>query len=91
MSLPKYVSYWYVQDAIKKATRDCMYHGMNSPQCKASWKEVECIEAYFTDRFKPVPVVTRSETEECIKKIIPIHINADLRQDTHWKDGDARG
>lgn len=93
MSLPKYVSYWYVQDAIKKATRDCMYHGMNSPQCKASWNEVECIDAYFTDRFRPVPKLTRSETEDCIKKIdvFIIKSDADIRQDTHWKDGDARG
>lgn len=65
MSLPKYISYWYIQDAIKKATRDCMYYGMNHPQCKASWKDVECVEAYFVDRFSKVPKLTRVHIEEC--------------------------
>lgn len=90
MSLPKYVSYWYIQDAIKKATRDCMYHGMNSHQCKASWKEVDCIDVYFTDKFKPNPIVTRTETEDCIKKINYYkYKNANLCKDTHREDGDT--
>lgn len=67
MSLPKYVSYWYIQDAIKKATRDCMYYGQNHPQCKASWKDVECVEAYFNDRFKVIPIVSKDDTETCLK------------------------
>ena len=90
MSLPKYVSYWYIQDSIKKATRDCMYYGTNSQQCKASWKEVECVDAYFTDKFRPVPKVTRSETENCIKKIDYYkYKNANLCEDSHWKDSDS--
>ena len=67
MSLPKYVSYWYVQDAIKKATRDCMYYGTNHPQCKASWHDVDCIEAYFNDRFKVVPLLSKIDAEICIE------------------------
>lgn len=63
--LPKYISYWYIQDAIKKATRDCMYYGSNHPQCKASWKDVECVEAYFKDRFNEKPKLTRIHIEEC--------------------------
>lgn len=90
MSLPKYISYWYIQDSIKKATRDCMYHGMNSPQCKASWKEVECVEAYFTDRFNEKPVLTRNDTQECIKKIDYYkYRNANLCKDTDGKDSDT--
>ena len=72
MSLPKYVSYCYVQDAIKKATRDCIYYGVGSPQCKQSWRDAECIEAYFVDRFKKVPILTRKD--------------ADLCKDPDWKD-----
>lgn len=68
MSLPKYISYWYVNDAIKKATRDCMYYGPTHPQCKASWNNVDCIEAYFNDKFKPIPEIKREDTEKCIKK-----------------------
>lgn len=69
MSLPKYVSYWYVQDAIKKATRDCMYYGTNHPQCKASWHDVDCIEAYFNDRFKVVPLLSKSDAKACIESL----------------------
>ncbi len=76
MSLPKYISYWYIQDAIKKATRDCMYYGPNSPQCKASWKEAECLEAYFDDRFKKIPTLTRKD--------------ADICKDPHRKDDNPR-
>lgn len=63
--LPKYISYWYIQDSIKKATRDCMYYGTNHPQCKAAWKDVECVEAYFIDRFNKEPQLTRVHIEEC--------------------------
>lgn len=63
--LPKYISYWYIQDSIKKATRDCMYYGPNHPQCKASWKDVECVEEYFKDRFNEHPQLTRVHIEEC--------------------------
>ena len=94
MILPKYVSYWYVQDAIKKATRDCMYYGPNHPQCKESWKEVECIDAYFNDRFKVSPVITKQETEACIDDLKNKHVsknkNADLCEDTYRKDSDSR-
>lgn len=65
MSLPKYISYWYIQSEIKKATRDCMYYGTNHPICKQSWKEVECIEAYFNDRFKKIPQLTRKDADLC--------------------------
>lgn len=75
--LPKYISYWYIQDAIKKATRDCMYYGPNHPNCKASWKEAECLEAYFNDRFKKIPQLTRKD--------------ADLCKDPHGKDNNSRG
>lgn len=68
MSLPKYISYWYINDAVKKATRDCMYYGQNHPQCKASWHNVECVEAYFIDKFKPVPQIKKEDTEKCIQK-----------------------
>lgn len=77
MSLPKYVSYWYVQDAIKKATRDCMYYGPNSIQCKKSWKDVECTEAYFNDKFKKIPILTKQD--------------ADLCKNSDWKDSDSGG
>ena len=92
MSLPKYVSYWYIQDAIKKATRDCMYYGHKHPQCKASWKDVECVETYFNDRFKPVPFITRSDAERCLKNNIVLTTkNANLCEDSHWEDNYPRG
>lgn len=65
LKLPKYVSYMYVQDAIKKATRDCMYYGTRSPQCKKAWHDVECVEAYFLDKFKKKPQVTRQDADLC--------------------------
>lgn len=65
MSLPKYVSYWYIQNEIKKATRDCMYYGFNSPQCKQSWHDVECVEAYFVDKFKKKPLITKKDADLC--------------------------
>lgn len=88
MSLPKYISYWYIQDAIKKATRDCMYYGQNHPQCKASWKDVECVEAYFVDRFNKIPTLTRFDIEECkLKKInVSNNRNADFRENSYGKD-----
>ena len=64
-SLPKYVSYWYVQDAIKKATRDCMYYGTGSPQCKNAWRDAECVESYFNDRFKKLPQITKKDADLC--------------------------
>ena len=86
MSLPKYVSHWYIQDAIKKATRDCMYYGQNHPQCKASWKDVECVEAYFNDKFKIFPIVSKDDTEKCLKNNIELLSNANLREDSHWQN-----
>ncbi len=42
-----------------------MYYGSNSPQCKQSWREAECLDAYFTDRFKKIPVLTRKDADLC--------------------------
>jgi hypothetical protein len=64
-SLPKYVSYWYVQDSIKKATRVCTYYGNNSHQCKKAWHDVECTETYFVDKFKSLPQVTKKDADLC--------------------------
>jgi hypothetical protein len=76
--LPKYVSYMYVQDSIKHATRTCMYYGTGSPQCKKAWHDVECIEAYFNDKFKKKPLgITKKD--------------ADLCKDSYGKDDHARG
>ena len=66
MSLPKYVSHWYIQDSIKKATRDCMYYGTNSHQCKKAWHDAECVEAYFNDKFKKKPQgITKDDANLC--------------------------
>lgn len=75
--LPKYVSYWYIQDSIKQATRTCMYYGTGSPQCKKAWHDVECVEAYFNDKFKKIPLLTKQD--------------ADLCKDAYGKDDHARG
>lgn len=77
MSLPKYVSYAYVQNEIKKATRDCMYYGFRSKQCEQAWHDVECTEAYFNDKFKKKPLITKQD--------------ADLCKDSYGQDGDSGG
>lgn len=65
LPLPKYVSHWYVQDSIKKATRTCKYYGVNSHECKKAWHDAECIEAYFVDKFKKMPQITKQDADLC--------------------------